>query len=38
MKKETQIEEIIRNFIYEYPRAILFMSGVAVGFILKLIL
>jgi len=38
MKKETQIEEIIRNFISEYPRAILFISGVVVGFIIKLIL
>lgn len=38
MKKENKIEEMIRNFIFEYPRAVLFFSGFAVGFIIKTLL
>jgi hypothetical protein len=31
----NQLEEIIRNFISEYPRAIVFFAGAVVGFIIK---
>lgn len=34
----NQLEEIIRNFISEYPRAIVFFTGAVVGFIVKTIL
>ena len=34
----NQIEEIIRNFISEYPRAIVFFTGAVAGFIVKAIL
>jgi hypothetical protein len=34
----NQLEEIIRNFISEYPRAIVFFAGAVVGFIVKTIL
>ena len=35
MKK---IEELIANFISEYPRAIVFFAGAVVGFIIKIII
>jgi hypothetical protein len=38
MKKESQLEEMIRNFISEYPRAIVFFTGAVVGFIIKTII
>jgi len=34
----NKIEELITNFISEYPRAVLFFAGVAVGVIIKIIL
>ena len=34
----NQLEEMIRNFISEYPRAIVFFAGAVVGFIVKTIL
>lgn len=34
----NQLEEIIRNVILEYPRAIVFLAGTVVGFVIKGIL
>ena len=34
----NKIEELLANFISEYPRAIVFFAGAVVGFIIKIIL